>query len=186
MNIESREPQLIDDILSGDHEKYRLLVDRYAPLVFSVVRRFESDPDEIQELGQQIFVKAYEKLDQFKKRSKFSSWLYMLAKNHCRDYADNIRRQNLRFSEMENKEVEQNLGQGDSAEYRIQNIEWKQLLDRALNSISEDHATAFLMKYQDGMTYQVMAERLDVTVSALKVRVHRARKELKQFIETNT
>lgn len=182
----SGEQELIEHIIDGERDKYGILVDRYAPVVFHIVRRFVSDEDEVEELAQQIFVKTYDKLESFNKQSRFSSWLYMIAKNHCRDYAKNIRRGNKRFSEMETHELEAQMPESESAETEIESKEWNRLLEEALAYIDQDYATAFLMKYRDEMTYQAMSKRLDASVSALKVRVHRARKELKNYIEQHS
>lgn len=179
----SSEQELIEDIKNGDRNKYGVLVDRYSPMVFHIVRRFENDEEEVEELAQQIFVKVYTRLDSFNRQSKFSSWLYMVAKNHCRDYAKNIRRQNKRFSEMETVELEEEMPKSELPDSQIEADEWSRLLETALDRINGDNAKAFLMKYRDNMTYKAMSKRLDVSVSALKVRVHRARKELKEYIE---
>lgn len=180
------ENQLIDNILAGNSSRFREIVDRYAAVVFHVVRGFVNREDEVEELAQQIFVKTYEKLDSFNKESKFSSWLYMIAKNHCRDYVKDIRRNNKRFSEMESHDLQSKMANEEAADQDIELKEQRLLLNRALDEINPEYAEAFLMKYREGMTYEVMASRLNATVSALKVRVHRARKELKEIIEQNS
>lgn len=174
--------QIIEDILEGDRNRYKALVDRYAPLVFSVVRRFADRENDIEELAQQIFVKAYERLESFEMDSRFSSWLYSLARYHCLDYAKNIRRSNRQFSEMKQGELEHEMAFEASPDQEIQKKERKALLNKALEQITPVYAEAFLLKYRDNLTYRAMARRLDATESALKVRVHRARKELKNFL----
>jgi RNA polymerase sigma-70 factor, ECF subfamily len=174
---------LIREISGGNKAVYRVLVDRYSGMVFHIVRRFEKDEDEVQELAQQIFVKAYEKLEQFDMRSSFSTWLYRLAMNHCRDYAKNIRRKNSRFSEMAPGFEEENLSDEKTPYMRLQMREWKELLSAAIGKLSSDYAEPFLLKYRDGLSYEVMSEQTGISVSALKVRVHRARKELKELLD---
>lgn len=181
--LHKSESELIDDILNGSNDKYRVLVDRYSPMVFHVVRKFERDDDEAEELSQQIFVKAYEKLESFNRESKYSSWLYSIAMNHCRDYAKNIRRGNKRFSEMEPDYIERQTGDEKTPHLNLEVKEWKYLLKQAMLRLSPDYTEPFLMKYRDGISYEVMSEQLGVSVSALKVRVHRARKELKSILE---
>jgi len=178
--------QLIEDILNGDRNQYKVLVDRYSSLVFSVVRRFADRENTIEELAQQIFVKAYEKLDTFNRNSRFSSWLYSLARFHCLDYAKNVRRSNTRFSEMEQQELEAEMIYDQTADLKVEKKEWKALLNEALSQITPMYAEAFLLKYRDDMTYRAMAKRLDASENALKVRVHRAREELKEYFENNT
>lgn len=183
MDKQEKEFQLVRDIQDGKRQSYRILVDRYAPMVFNVVNRFVDSEDDAEELAQQIFVKTYERLSSFKGDSKFSSWLYMIAMNHCRDYAKNVRRQNSRFSEMEENDLKKHLQYDDPPDMDIERAEWLNLLREGLDNITEDYAEAFLLKYENGMSYKAMAERLGASVSALKVRVYRAKKELKEFIE---
>ena len=180
------EEQLVEDILEGDRDRYRTLVDRYAPMVFSVVNEFVDSETDSEELAQEIFVKTYERLSSFKGQSKFSSWLYMIAKNHCRDYAKNVRRKNKRLGDVESKELDKQLEYSDSPDLKMERKEWIEVLKEGLNTINQDYAEAFLMKYDNDMTYKAMSKRLDVSVSALKVRVYRAKKELKTFFESQS
>lgn len=181
--LKKSEYELIDRIHNGSRDLYKVLVDRYSPVVFHVVRRFEKDEDEVEELAQQIFVKAYEKLEMFDKNSAFSSWLYSIAMNHCRDYAKNIRRQNRRFSEFDPDYLDSVLTEEKTPYLRLEMKEWKELLSQALQGLSAEYSQPFLYKYRDGMSYDVMSEQTGVSVSALKVRVHRARKELKDRLK---
>lgn len=185
MGKTEEEIQLIDNILNGEAERYKVLVDRYAPMVFSIVNDFVDNNKDAEELAQAIFVKTYERLSSFNGESKFSSWLYMIAKNHCRDYAKNIRRENKTFSDMPAHDLEQKL-KDDSIDKALEQREWINLLKEGLDSISEDYSEVFLMKYEDNMTYKAISDRLNVSVGALKVRVYRAKKELKTFMEYNS
>jgi RNA polymerase sigma-70 factor, ECF subfamily len=175
--------RLIQGVLSGEKHLFSELINRNASMVFHIVRRFEKDPDESEELAQQIFVKAYEKLNSFNENAKFSTWLYRLAMNHCMDYAKNIRRQNQRFSELEEDFSETVPSEQQTPYLKLEMKEWKRVLELALGKLSNNYSEPFLMKYRDGLSYQVMAEQTGLTVSALKVRVHRARKELKDLLQ---
>lgn len=182
-HYQQNEVQIIKEIRNGQPHKYKLLVDRYSPMVFMIVRGFVVDEDKVEELAQQIFVKVFERLNLFRAESKFSTWLYSLTLNHCRDFAKNIRRLNKSFSEMEEHDLEPYMIQEKTPDQQIEAREWKELIKRGLQYITPEYAEAFLLKYRDDMTYQAMSKRLDVSVSALKVRVFRARNELKEFIE---
>lgn len=186
MERTEKEIQLIDNILSGETDLYKVLVDRYAPMVFSIVNDFVNNDEDAEELAQAIFVKTYERLSSFNRESKFSTWLYMIAKNHCRDYAKNIRRKNKTFSDMPEHDLEQKLKDEQITDKTLDQKEWIDLLKKGLDTISDEYAEAFLMKYEDNMTYKAMSDRLDASVSALKVRVYRAKKELKAFIDKHT
>ncbi|MCW9709102.1 RNA polymerase sigma factor [Fodinibius salsisoli] len=181
-----KEFQIVDAVLNGNKDRYRELVDQYAPMVFHIVNQFVDYRDEAEELAQDIFVKTYERLASFDKKSRFSSWLYMIAKNHCRDYVKNVRRQNKSFSEMNQHKLEQQMKDESRADTDMEKNEWLQLLEEGLKVINQEYAEAFLMKYRSRMTYNAMSQRLGVSVSALKVRVYRAKKELKTYIEKNS
>lgn len=186
MKDPEEEFQIVEAILNGHKDRYRELVDRHASLVFNIVNQFVSQRDEAEELAQEIFVKTYERLSSFNKQSKFSSWLYRIAYNHCRDYAKNIRRKHESFNEVEEQNLKRHVETYNTPDVDLEKAEWIALLKKGLKEINADYAEAFLMKYDGGMTYQAMAQRLDASKGALKVRVYRAKKELKAFIEQNS
>jgi len=178
--------EIVARILNGEREYYRALVDKYSLMVFHVVRSFEKNEEEVKGIAQEIFVKAYTKLDSFANRSKFSTWIYSLALNHCKDYAKNIRRKNKRFSELEESFIDQEKSTDLQPDESIERRETKQALLDAIGKLSPDQSEPLLMKYRDGMSYQAISEILNISEPALKVRVHRARAELKQLLEHQT
>lgn len=174
--------ELIEQIINGDRQSYKILVDRHSPMVFHLARRFSNNEEIVKDLAQQVFVKAYERLESFRGNASFSSWLYRLSMNHFRDYAKDVRRKNQRFSEMEDYELNTQLGHEETPDQNIEEEEQSARLFEALGQLPEEYSKPLLLKYRDGMSYKVISDRLGVSVSALKVRVHRARKELKQIM----
>lgn len=84
---------------------------------------------------------------------------------------------------MESHELENIMKDEQQPDSRIESDEWQKMLEEALAAIKPLYAEAFLMKYRDNMTYKAMAKRLDAKENALKVRVHRARKELQEYMK---
>ncbi len=171
-------------VQEGDREAFRVLIERYEGMVFDLAHQYADSPEDAEDLAQDTFLRAYRRIEDLKNPDRFSSWLYGIALNRCRDYAKNVRRETYAFSRTESKEDADALpgsgmGQDDVliAEERSEQV-WT-----ALESLSSTYATPFLLKYRDGMTYKAMSKRLDVSVSALKVRVHRARKKLRNLLE---
>lgn len=177
---------LIEKIRNGETSSYRILVNRYSPMVFHIVRRYEKDEQEVAELAQQIFVKVYEKLNRYDGKSAWSTWLYRVAMNHCLDHVKNIRRGNQRISELGEEVVESALKDERTPFHNLELSEWRVLIDDAIEKLSADYSEPFLWKYRDGLSYKAMSEQTGMSVSALKVRVHRARKELKSELEKIT
>lgn len=84
---------------------------------------------------------------------------------------------------MEEHDLQPYMIQDETPDQQMEAKEWKKLIEEGLQDLSPEYAEAFLYKYRDEMTYEAMSKRLDASVSALKVRVFRARKELKSYME---
>lgn len=166
----------------GDPDAFRVLLDRYKRMVFSLTNRFGDTPPDAEDLAQDVFLKAYRQLDRLRDPEQFASWLYGIALNHCRDYAKNVRRETYAFSATDENDWEVP-GSHPRQDTALEHDEVSQHLWHALDQLSPTYATPFLLKYRDGMTYQAMADRMDLSVSALKVRVHRARKKLRALMD---
>ena len=180
---EEHDLEVINDICNGDKEKFRWVMDRYAPVVFHIVRRFSGDEEQVQELAHEIFLKVYEKLTTFNGDSAFSSWLYILALNYCRDHARKEQRRTGNLTGLED-DMHERVSTGEpSAEQQMINEELIHALNNAIDTLKPDFSVPLVMKYREGLTYEMMSEVLNVSVSALKVRIHRARLELRKMME---
>ena len=171
-------------VQNGNREAFRVLIERYEGMVFDLAHQYADRPEDAEDLAQDVFVRAYRRIGDLKNPDRFSSWLYGIALNCCRDYAKNVRRETYAFSRTDDQEDADALpgnhpGQDDEL---IAEERGEQLWD-AIEELSSTYATPFLLKYRDGLTYKAMSKRLDVSVSALKVRVHRARKKLRTLLE---
>lgn len=175
--------EVVEQILNGKRERYRFLVEKYSPMLFHLVRSFEKNEEEVKGIVQDIFVKIYTKLETFSSRSKFSTWIYSIAMNHCRDYSKNIRRKNSRFSELEDGYIEEQENSDAGPDAVIEQAETSRLLMAAIGRLDPDKSGPLMMRYRDGMSFKAISEELNLTEAALKVRVHRARAELKNFLE---
>ena len=174
---------LIKRILAGERNQYRQLVDRYAPMIFHLIRSYVKEGAVVQDLAQEVFIKAYDRLSDFGFQSKFSSWIYRIAVNHCKDYLKNVRRRNINLSSMDAKSIDAVLEDQPSQLNELVDSELNDKLKAAIDLLPEVYRNALLLKYMHNMTYKAMAEELGDTVESLKVRVHRARNELKTIMD---
>jgi len=172
-------------VQDGDRDAFRVLVERYEGMVFDLTHQYADSPADAEDLAQDVFARAYRRIGDLEKPDRFSSWLYGIALNRCRDYAKNVRRETYAFSRTEEQDDADALPTGAPAQDEALVAEERgDQLWAALEELSATYATPFLLKYRDGMTYKAMSKRMDVSVSALKVRVHRARKKLRTLLET--
>lgn len=168
----------------GNRNAFRTLIERYDGMVFDLTHQYGETPEDAEDLAQDAFLAAYRRLDDLRDPSQFASWLYGIALNRCRDYAKNVRRDTYAFSRTEDQdEATVTADRQPAQDELLVADERAERLWTALEELSPTYATPFLLKYRDGLTYKAMSKRLDVSVSALKVRVHRARKKLRNFLD---
>lgn len=181
-----RDESVVERVQAGDRDAYRTLVERYTAMVFGVAGRYGRDEAETEDLAQDIFIQAYMGLSGFRGDATFSSWLYRIAVNRCRDHVKSARM--AREEPLERRDSDE--GHPPSESMRSERTPESELearasaarLRSALEALDPTYAVPFLLKYDQGLSYEEMAERLDVTAGALKVRVHRARKALRDLL----
>jgi RNA polymerase sigma-70 factor (ECF subfamily) len=170
--------ELVARILAGDRESYTLLVRRYQEPLLRYAFGMLGDRDAAADMVQDSFVKAYTRLSTCREPDRFGAWLFWIVKNRCRDYLAEHRRRDVPLepdapfaSTRDNPEV-------DLERQRVRGA-----VERALGELPESHREAFLLKHVEGLSYDEMAARLGEGVSALKMRVLRARESLRRSME---
>ncbi|MEF8795821.1 MAG: sigma-70 family RNA polymerase sigma factor [Salinivenus sp.] len=172
-------------VQNGDRDAFRVLIERYDGMVFDLTHQYADTPADAEDLAQDVFARAYRRIGDLENPDRFSSWLYGIALNRCRDYAKNVRRDTYAFSRTEEQDDADALATDTRPQDEALAAEERgEQLWAALEELSATYATPFLLKYRDGMTYKAMSKRMDVSVSALKVRVHRARKKLRNLLDS--
>jgi RNA polymerase sigma-70 factor (ECF subfamily) len=167
--------ELVRRVLRGEREHYEALVGRYQDELYRHARGMGIDHDAAEDLVQDAFIKAYIGLGECRDPARFRSWVYRILSNLCLDYLKNIRRRSVPLEVLEN----------ESGAACSLSEELRMALARALAGLTADLREAFLLKHQAGYRYEEMAEILDASVSAVKMRVHRAREQLRAaLVET--
>ncbi|MFB6272597.1 MAG: RNA polymerase sigma factor [Salinibacter sp.] len=169
-------------VQDGDRDAFTVLVERYEGMVFDLAHQYADQPEEAEDLAQDVFLKAFRRIEDLRNPGRFASWLYGIALNRCRDHAKNVRRDTSPFSRSEQEDQAVMDDDTTAQDEQLVAEEHGAQLWEALSELSATYATPFLLKYRDGLTYKAMSKRLDVSVSALKVRVHRARKKLRTLL----
>lgn len=162
---------------NGNTSLFGLLYDRYGQKVYSKCLGFAESRDAAEDLTQDVFVKLYLNLKKFRGDSKFSTWLYAFVYNHCVNYYKVLSRK--RRNE---ERLNDDLGYGDLVEDEISDEEIFSLaldkLQKALQLLDSDDKIVLLMKYQDDKSIKEIAALLDLGESAIKMRLHRAKKKI--------
>jgi RNA polymerase sigma-70 factor, ECF subfamily len=185
----------VERTLAGDRDAYRLLVERHSRNVFRLAYRMTGNQHDAEEVVQEAFLRAYQKLRQFESRANFGTWVYRIAANYA---IDRMRQKKSEDSQRElpARETE------DGAEFDLMSsvpdaapsperlAQSGQLAARmrvALRELSEAERTAFVMRHWNGAGIEEIAQALESSTSAAKNTVFRSvqklRKALEPFVE---
>ena len=172
----SSDAELIQRILNGEGERYAILVERYQDALFRHAVGMVGDRDAAADLVQDSLVKAYTRLHTCNDPARFPAWVFRILRNRCRDWLKNRRQQTV--------ELKEDTAAADNADpvAELERNELGRVVEHALARLPEAQREAFLLKHVEGLSYEEMAERLDTGVSALKMRVMRAREALQLLL----
>ena len=157
-------------VLDGDIQQFAQLVSRYQVAMYRYARSIVLDHDAAADMVQDAFVRSYIHLASCRERTRFRAWLFQTLRNRCLDYLKEARRRTVRLEDVE-PIVDEGEGPGELIERRRLRSQIRQ----ALAGLPDAQREAFVMHYVEGVPYEAMAALLDVSVSALKMRVLRAR-----------
>ncbi|NIR46343.1 MAG: sigma-70 family RNA polymerase sigma factor [Gemmatimonadetes bacterium] len=164
-------------VLNGNPEAYGVLVRRYQDKLYRHAERMTGQGDVAAEIVQAALIKGYEKLDRCRDAGRVGAWLFRINANQCRDYLRDPRRDELRLEADPARESDEH------PERDAEQRELRERLAEALERLSPEERQALTLKHVDGCSYPEMSELLGASVSALKMRVHRAREALRTLLE---
>lgn len=176
--------ELISKTIGGDQQAYATLVSRYQNYVFTLALRFTKNREDAEEVSQDIFIKAYRALADFKGASKFSTWLYTIVNTTCISF---LRKKKLAVHSLDNEKVFEVADSQDSG-MRANLVEQKSrvsMVNHAIKMLSSDDAEVITLFYKGEQTLEEIAQILGIETNTAKVRLHRARTRLKEKMETN-
>lgn len=172
------EEAIIRQCLAGDKDSYSVLVERYKTMAYNVAYRIAGDEDTAKDLAQESFIAAYAGLDGFRFGSKFSSWLYSIILNKCRDHLRTVK------DTVSTDDIAEVMpDKGISPEQAASAHQKSAVLQRALNALSPEYREVLILKHIEGLDYQEIAVVTGAGIPALKVRAHRGREMLKKILE---
>lgn len=163
----------VNEVIAGNVNHYRFLVEKYQQPVFRVVFKICGNTNSANEIAHDVFVKAYQSLNQFNPKYKFFSWIYRIAINSALAYV----KQNKRTISIDRLP--------DMADHNadVNNNELDRLLHLAIEQLPEKYKVLIAMKYYANHSYSDIAEVLGLEEKKVKSRLFDARKILKDYLE---
>ena len=181
-----REAAIINAVLDGDSNAYELLVREYEKNVYNLALRMTGNSEDAYDMSQEAFIKAYNSLSSFRGDSKFSVWLYRIVSNVCLDFLRSRNRRatvSLSVENDEGEEVELDIAdEASSPQTLLDRSLTRDAVRRGLQALPPDHREILLLREIQGLSYDEIAETLDLEVGTVKSRIFRARKKLCAFL----
>ena len=180
------EEQIIQGIRQGDEAAFKELVNNYQELVINVCNSFLHNKDDALDVSQDVFIKAYHSIGNFRGQSRISTWLYRIAVNQSLNYIRDRKRKNI-FSNLDvlfnnpgSDPVENIEDDNDNATQKMERQERKDLLFRAIQKLNKKQRIALTLNKLEELPYREVAEIMDITVSETGVLINRAKKTLQK------
>ena len=175
--IEDRE--LVEKFQKGDETSFNELVKRYQEKIYWIARRIVADHDAADDIAQEVFIKAYSALKDFRGESAVYTWLYRVAVNLSLNF---IRRKKVRnffriddFFELEAEE-------NQNPDKIFESKEHNQLLNEAIQQLPEKQKAVFVLRYQEDLSYEEISKIVNTSIGGLKANYFHAIKKIGEYV----
>ncbi len=180
--IKISDTEVVKRVLKGEKELFEILIRRNNQTLYRVIRSYLNSEDDIKDIMQDSYIKAYQKLEQFNEMAAFSTWLIRIGINEALQFLRKSKRVSNNFGKKETIDAVFQLPDTNqmNPEKQLIKIETRALVERAIDLLSEKYRAVFVLHEVEGMTNPEIAACLDLSDANVKVRLHRAKKYLKE------
>ena len=180
--------EIIGQILQGNRNMFKLLVERYQPMIFRTCMGFLHDKDDSDDLTQDIFIQTYQLLAGYKGDAAFSTWIYRISVNAClnkiRKSAKNSFLQRFENVFRSEKEYSFPAADAENPENLLIRTERNEWVEKALNSLPEKQRIAIVLSKYDDLSQREIAEIMETTEGAVEALLQRAKTNLREKLSS--
>ncbi|MGC8865034.1 MAG: RNA polymerase sigma factor [Bacteroidales bacterium] len=179
--------KLLDQLQAGDQQAFRILVEKYQPMIRAIALQMFGHEEDQEDFMQEVFVRVYQALPGFRRKSMLSTWIYRIALNH----ALNLARRNKwkawfgeslskwGINDRKDEEVSRVYAQPENG---TEQREMRRMLNKAIQRLPENQRIAFIMTRIDGLSYAEVAQVMNLSESAVDSLTQRARQNLRKYL----
>lgn len=180
VNTTDADRQAIERFLAGDKGAFEELYHRYQPYVYNIVNGIVQNADDARDVTQDVFLHVYDSLSRFRGGSAFSTWLYRVAVNAAITHV----RKEKRHPQIPLEALREFRADIDAEpEQQATRAETQQAVQEMLAQLPEQQRAALILRYFQELSLEEMAEVMNCSVAAVKVRLHRARNSFRRLFE---
>ena len=181
------ESRLVSLLKQGREDAYRVLIQKYQKLVFRIAYGITFDQEESLDITQEVFLKVYQNIHRFEQKSKLSTWLHRITVNEGlnwkRRWKRRLRWRHHSFEEAFQQDSHEPESDEEGPEDRYLKKEFSRKIQDVLLKLPEDARTVFVLKEMEGLSYEEIAETLNIKRGTVSSRLFYARKRLKDLLE---
>ncbi len=178
--------QLVDRVRQGDKRAYDTLVIKYQHRILGLVGSYFSDFQEVQDVTQEAFIKAYRALERFRGDSSFYTWLYRIAvntaKNHLVSKGRRLPESDIDIHDADFLESSNVLRVVDTPERKLYCDEIEQVIHEVIQRLPDELRTAVMLREFDGLSYEEIADVMECPLGTVRSRIFRAREAIDREI----
>lgn len=178
--------KLIQRCKRGEESAFKAVLDRYRAPIYNLCWRMTRHDEDARDLAQDVFIKVFRLLDRFDENYAFHSWLFRIATNHC---IDHLRRNRLRFLSLEqdggspDEESAMQVAADDPGPDQVlQSSQALEKLEEVIAELPPHYRVITLLRHDQQLSYEEIAESLQLPLGTVKARIHRARNMIQQML----
>ena len=183
----SEDIKLIDDALNGTQSSYEKLMKKYYQLIYNLVYRMISKKEDVEDLTQEAFIKAFNSLHNFDKQFSFSTWLFKIATNNAIDY--------LRKKKLATFSIDKQIESDDSdfsfeipdsenkPDKHIMDKEMRIILDEAIDSLPDKYRKVIVYRHREELEYEEIAKKMKLPLGTIKAHIFRGRELMNKYLK---
>lgn len=175
--IVADDKRLVELTLAGDHTAFEYLFNRYRDAIRRLFLQRATSPDDTDDLLQETFIKVYANLHRYSTEYTFGQWLYTIARNTHIDF-ERKRQEDISID----SKFSAPASNAPSPEESLINTQQRSQIERYIELLPQSYRQLFILRFIDDLSYEEIAERLDMPMGTVKTRIHRARERMCRFI----